>query len=108
MPDIRLPFNCPRGDPVTGMNITGEVLTESRQEYETELGQVIKESIDRIAKGTPKMKVWEETEDKIKDLQQKLWNAHKGGWLQDWLQPKGGEDRFFRDLKHARNQLGID
>lgn len=95
-------------DPATGRDITGEALSESRQEYELELEEIIEEATDKIARGIPRIKAWEEAESRIKALQQKLWDAHKGGWLQDWLQTGAGEDRFARDLKRARRQLGID
>jgi len=95
-------------DPITGKDITAEALTEARREYEVDLEQVIEEAADRIARGAPKTEVWAEAEERIKDLQQRLWDSHKGGWLQDWLEPWAEEDRFTRDLKRARQQLGLD
>ena len=95
-------------DPATGMDITGEVLSDARQEYEADLEQVISEAAEKIGSGAPKNSVWEETEERIKQLQQGLWDSHKGGWLQDWLQPWEPEDRFARDLRGARERLGLD
>ncbi len=95
-------------DPFTGKDVTAEALTEARQEYEVALEQVIGEAADKIARGVPKMEVWAEAEERIKDLQQRLWDSHKGGWLQDWLEPWAEEDRFTRDLKRARQRLGLD
>jgi len=95
-------------DPFTGEDITAEALRSARQEYEVDLEQALEEAADRIARGAPKAKVWVEVEDRIKALQQKLWDSHKGGWLQDWLEPWAEEDRFALDLKRVREHLGID
>ena len=95
-------------DPATGRDITGEALSDARQEYEADLEQVISEAAERIGSGAPKAAVWEETEERIKQLQQRLWDSHKGGWLQDWLQHWKREDRFTRDLRRARERLGLE
>ena len=95
-------------DPTTGKDVTGEALAEAQREYEVDLEQVIREAVDRMARGALKMEVWAETEKRIKELQQKLWDSHKGGWLQDWLRPWDPEDRFTQDLKRARQRLHPD
>ncbi|MFH1484997.1 MAG: hypothetical protein ABIH46_02905, partial [Chloroflexota bacterium] len=95
-------------DPLTGRDVTGEALAAARSDYEVALEQVISEAAVEIAGGASRTEIWPETERRIKDLQQKLWDSHKGGWLQDWLQPSNGEDRFARDLKLARHRLGLE